>query len=132
MIEPQVWLFQLTIQIAYSNDFFLITLADDGLLTLTFQAYRRFGWMCRGDVERCESVGLPYLWRTTRINSFSELGVGCKISWTNFFITPAPRELLWRNFYPVNKITLGIFLGQNHTTSITSGHVEITHFETWS
>ena len=56
--------------------------------------------------------------------------MGCKTSWTNFFVTPEPREVLRQNFGPVNKITLEVFLGQNHSPSIASAQVEMSHFET--
>ena len=69
------------------------------------------GWMCTGDVQRGESVRLPYLWRTTRINSFSELGVRVQNILNEYvFKVPEPRQVLRRKFNPVNKITLGTFL----------------------
>ena len=44
----------------------------DGVPALTLRAYREWVWVCTGDVKRYEGVGLPYFWRTTRINSVSE------------------------------------------------------------
>ena len=44
----------------------------DGLPSLTLRAYMGWEWVCTWDGQRCEGVGLPYLWRTTRINSFSK------------------------------------------------------------
>ena len=58
-------------------------------------------------------------------------GGRCKISSMNFFLTPEPREVLRWNFGLVSKITLGIFFGQTHTTSLVSANVQMTHFETW-
>ena len=89
----------------------------DGLPELTPRAYRGWGWVCTGDVKRCEDVRLPYFWRTTRINSFTE---NSRTTWE-----------IEMKLCPSQQINLGTFLGQNHILSIVSAHVQMTQVRTW-
>ena len=57
------------------------------------------------------------------------LAMRFEISRSNF--SPEPREVSKRNNSPVNKIALETFLGPNHTPSLASAYVQMTHFETW-
>ena len=77
-----------------------------------------------GWVERVQEMQRGVrVWDSRIFNGLPALSFSAK--------APEPREKLNWNFDPVNNITLGTFLGQNHISSIASAHVQMTHFGTW-